>query len=97
MKKERLFSQSEESLQETTSFNLIASQDRSQRPKVEGGQSSWPKYIKAVYLVFCESFNGRRNKYRGRFHLEKRGDILNIQYIRDFPEPVGNETETLLP
>ena len=32
------------------------------RPKVEGGQSSWPKYIKIVHLVFWESFNERHNK-----------------------------------
>ena len=30
-------------------------------------------------------------------NLEKRGDILNIRYSKDFPEPVGNETETSLP
>ena len=41
-------------------------------------------YIKIVHLVFCDSFNGWRNKYRGRFHLETRGDILNIGYIKDF-------------
>ena len=93
MKKERLFSRSKGSLQETTSFHLIASQHRfAKRPKVEGGQSSWPKYIKTVHLVFCESFNGRRNKYRGRFLLEKRGDILDIRCIKDFLEPVCNET-----
>ena len=93
MKKERLFSRSKGSLQETTSFHLIASQHRfAKRPKVEGGQSSWPKYIKTVHLVFCESFNGRRNKYRGRFHLEKRGDILDMRCIKDFLEPVCNET-----
>ena len=34
-----------------------------ERPKVEGGQFSWPKYIKTVHLVFCESVNGRHNKY----------------------------------
>ena len=37
-----------------------------ERPKVEGGQFSWPKYIKTVHLVFCESFNGRHNKYSDR-------------------------------
>ena len=30
-------------------------------------------------------------------NLEKRGDILNIRYSKDFPEPVGNETEISLP
>ena len=44
------------------------------RPKVEGGQSSWPKYIKIVHLVFSESFNGRYNRYSDRFLREKRGD-----------------------
>ena len=47
-----------------------------ERPKVEGGQSSWPKYIKMVHLVFCESFNGRYNRYSDRFLLEKRSDPL---------------------
>ena len=43
-------------------------------PKVEGGQSSWPKYIKIVKLVFCESFNWRHKNYSDRFLLEERGD-----------------------
>ena len=55
------------------------------RPKVEGGQSSWLKYIKIVHLVFCESFNGRHGRYSERFLLEKRGDrslaLLNILKI----------------
>ena len=97
---EQLFSQSKKSLHETTSFNLIASQHRSQRDrKLKAGNplsTVLAKYIKIVHLVFCESFNGRHNKYSDRFHLEKRGDMLNIRYIKDFPEPVGNETETSL-
>ena len=32
------------------------------------------KYIKIAHLVFCESFNGRHNRYSDRFLLEKRGD-----------------------
>ena len=68
-KREQLFSQSKESLHETTSFNLIASLHRSQRDRK----------LKVGNLI------------------EKGGDILNIRYIKDFPEPVGNETETSLP
>ena len=44
------------------------------RPKVEGRQSSWPKYSKIVHLVVSESFNGRYNRYSDRFLREKRGD-----------------------
>ena len=58
VKEERLFSQSEESLQETTSFNLFSfAAPFAQRPKVEDGQSSRPKYIKIMHLVFCEAID----------------------------------------
>ena len=55
------------------------------RAKVEGRQPSWPKSIKIVHLVFCESFNGWCNRYSDRFLLEKRGDrslaLLDISKI----------------
>ena len=56
------------------------------RPKVEDGQSSWPKYIKKVHLVFYESFNGRHNKYSDRFLLERRGDrsLVLLDIIKIF-------------
>ena len=50
-------------------FNSFAT-PFAKRPKVKGRQSFWPKYIKIVHLVFCESFNGRHSD---RFLL-KRGD-----------------------
>ena len=49
------------------------------RPKVEGEQSSWPKYIKTVHLVFSESFNGRQerltNKKSAHIFLQK-SDVM---------------------
>ena len=57
----------------SSNFNSFAA-PFARRPKVEGGKSSQPKYIKSVHLVFCESFNKRHNKYGDRFLLEKGGD-----------------------
>ena len=57
----------------SSNFNSLAA-PFARRPKVEGGKSSQPKYIKSVHLVFCESFNKRHNKYSDRFLLEKGGD-----------------------
>ena len=39
-----------------------------------GGQSSWPKSIELLHLVFYESFNRRHDNYSDRFLLEKEGD-----------------------
>ena len=60
------FEKSKESLQETTSFNLVASQHRLERGrnlKADNPLGSSP--LKIVHLAFYERFNGRHNKYSG--------------------------------
>ena len=54
-------------------FNSFAAK-YAKRPRIEGEQSSWPKHIKIVHLVFWESFNVWYKKYSDRFLLKKRDD-----------------------
>ena len=76
-------------------FNFAA--PFTKKTKVEGRQSSWPQYIKIVNLFFCENFNGGTINIVTAFF--QRGEAINHQttrYNKDFPQPVGNKTETLL-
>lgn len=69
----------------------IAATSTTERPRVEGGRTSWPKSIERVH----ESFNGRHNKFSKWFLPQKIGDRSLTRF--DTFEILHSETKTSLP